>query len=278
MAPSAAPVAPPYATRPGGAAVAPHAPWRGGSGGAGSSRVQANKLTMGSGPVRGLDASRPVHGPASAVIAADGGADAHAHLVSLDAALPRAYRAALPYASLNRVQSRVFDALFNGDASVAVAAPTGCGKTAIFELAIVRLLMQRDGLVAPPASRSAAGGGGGGGCAGDDAAAVSTAVAAGGKVVYLAPLKALCAERKEDWVRKFGGVGARGSGGARPLRVVCVTGDDDVGGGGAEPAGSATGAARDGNDDDGDGGDTVGGAASWTTSAQEAVRSVSAMA
>jgi hypothetical protein len=49
-------------------------------------------------------------------------------LVYLDTALPPAYRSVLPYERLNAVQSRVFDAVFNTDDSVAVAAPTGCGK------------------------------------------------------------------------------------------------------------------------------------------------------
>jgi hypothetical protein len=66
-------------------------------------------------------------------------ADAHARL-TLDGALPMPYHALLPYAQLNAVQSRVFDAAVSSSRSIAVAAPTGCGKTAIFDLAIVRLL------------------------------------------------------------------------------------------------------------------------------------------
>ena len=72
-------------------------------------------------------------------------ADAHARL-TLDGALPMPYRALLPYAQLNAVQSRVFDAAVSSSRSIAVAAPTGCGKTAIFDLAIVRLLLERDGV------------------------------------------------------------------------------------------------------------------------------------
>jgi ATP-dependent DNA helicase HFM1/MER3 len=67
-----------------------------------------------------------------------------------------------------------------------VSAPTGSGKTALFEMALVRLL---------------------------------EAAAAGGKppkAVYIAPTRALCDERLADWTAKFARL---------PLKIVKVTGD-----------------------------------------------------
>ena len=60
-----------------------------------------------------------------------------------------------------------------------VAAPTGSGKTGVFELAIARLLNSKLGR----------GEGEGGGV--------------GWKIVYIAPVKALCTERVLDWRKKL---------------------------------------------------------------------------
>lgn len=57
--------------------------------------------------------------------------------------------------------------------NVAVCAPTAAGKTVIFDLAIVRAM------VLAPAGTPL-----------------------NGKVVYLAPNKALCSERADDWCAK----------------------------------------------------------------------------
>lgn len=58
-----------------------------------------------------------------------------------------------------------------------VAAPTGCGKTAIHELAIVRLMMKHS-----PKQM---------------------------KIVYVAPNKALCQQKVDEWTQKFGSFGLR---------------------------------------------------------------------
>ena len=55
--------------------------------------------------------------------------------------LPETYRkvfAKFPY--FNLIQSTVFDDVLHTDRPMVVAAPTGCGKTVIFELAIIRVL------------------------------------------------------------------------------------------------------------------------------------------
>jgi ATP-dependent DNA helicase HFM1/MER3 len=89
--------------------------------------------------------------------------------------LPGKFRsvfAAHPY--FNILQSIVLDRVIGSDSGIVVSAPTGCGKTGVFELAIVRMLM------------SAAGNG------------LHLC-----KAVYLAPIKALCDERHTDWSQRY---------------------------------------------------------------------------
>ena len=95
--------------------------------------------------------------------------------------------------SFNRVQSAVFDDLVNSDNSVAVCAPTGCGKTLLMELSIVRLLTKLR-----ESSRNSS---------------VTSC-----SVVYIAPMKSLCSERYEDWRSKFCKIG---------LTTAMVTGDTE---------------------------------------------------
>ncbi len=61
--------------------------------------------------------------------------------------------------------------------NMVVAAPTGCGKTVVHELAILRLLLKYN-------SKSI-------------------------KVVYIAPNKALCQQKAEEWNIKFTDLGLR---------------------------------------------------------------------
>ena len=87
------------------------------------------------------------------------------------------------YPCFNRMQSESFPYLYESDESVVVSAPTASGKTALMELGILRNLETSKG-----------------------------------QVVYLAPLKALCQERKLDWSRRLGRIG---------LKCVEVTGDSE---------------------------------------------------
>ncbi|PWN23387.1 P-loop containing nucleoside triphosphate hydrolase protein [Microstroma glucosiphilum] len=87
--------------------------------------------------------------------------------------LPDRYRCAFRFPLFNKVQSICFENLFNGDDNVVVSAPTGSGKTTLFELALIRMLVQSS----------------------DD------------KAVYMAPTKALCSERAQDWQSRFEPVG-----------------------------------------------------------------------
>ncbi|XP_075040145.1 putative ATP-dependent DNA helicase HFM1 [Mixophyes fleayi] len=92
-----------------------------------------------------------------------------------------------PY--FNYIQSKALDDLLYSDNNFVMCAPTGSGKTVIFEIAIVRLLME--------------------------APAPWTRV----KIVYMAPIKALCGQRFEDWKEKF-----------EPIGLICkeLTGDTGV--------------------------------------------------
>ncbi|XP_068055958.1 probable ATP-dependent DNA helicase HFM1 isoform X1 [Anomalospiza imberbis] len=80
-----------------------------------------------------------------------------------------------PY--FNYAQSKALDDLLYTDRNFVICAPTGSGKTVMFELAITRLLME-----APLPWLSI-------------------------KVVYMAPIKALCSQRFDDWKEKFGPIG-----------------------------------------------------------------------
>ncbi|KAF5306945.1 hypothetical protein FQA39_LY00175 [Lamprigera yunnana] len=75
------------------------------------------------------------------------------------------------------------------DQSLVVSAPTGSGKTVVFELAIVRFLENLKTFNDIPY-----------------------------KIVYVAPMKALCEERLVDWFPKFSNLG---------LNCILVTGDTD---------------------------------------------------
>ncbi|XP_066548780.1 putative ATP-dependent DNA helicase HFM1 [Amia ocellicauda] len=92
-----------------------------------------------------------------------------------------------PY--FNYIQSKALEDLLYTSKNVVAGAPTGSGKTVLFELAIIRLLMQ----VPAPWSNI--------------------------KVVYMAPIKALCSQRYENWKQKFG-----------PLGLICkeLTGDTEM--------------------------------------------------
>ena len=82
------------------------------------------------------------------------------------------------FRSFNAVQSECFNIAACSDENMVVAAPTGCGKTVILELGILRLMCeaQRRGTQRLP-----------------------------GKIVFLAPIKALCSEKFRDWSNRFGG-------------------------------------------------------------------------
>ncbi|KAJ7461495.1 Sec63 Brl domain-containing protein [Mycena latifolia] len=93
--------------------------------------------------------------------------------------LPDIYRGIFKFGVFNAVQSTCFDTVFQTDENMVISAPTGSGKTVLFELAIIRMLRQ----------------------AKDSGKSV--------KCVYMAPTKALCSERQRDWSSKFDALGIR---------------------------------------------------------------------
>jgi replicative superfamily II helicase len=73
----------------------------------------------------------------------------------------------------NKAQSVAFRDLYHSDKHVVVTAPTGAGKTTLFELAFLHMLNSEPN----------------------------------GKAVYLAPMKALCSERFNDWKSRLASIG-----------------------------------------------------------------------
>ncbi|KAK0629255.1 hypothetical protein B0T17DRAFT_486815, partial [Bombardia bombarda] len=98
-------------------------------------------------------------------------------LINVAANLPDKFRAIFPYEFFNAVQSKSFDSVYRSNDNLVVSAPTGSGKTAILELAICKLALDRN--------------------------------SENFKIVYQAPTKALCSERSRDWASKFGHMGLK---------------------------------------------------------------------
>ncbi|KAL1392900.1 hypothetical protein pipiens_012134 [Culex pipiens pipiens] len=95
------------------------------------------------------------------------------------------------FTQFNEIQSLVMDDLLYADKSLVVSAPTGSGKTVIFELAMVRLLMNLE----------------------------DADYGGDFKMIYVAPIKALCAEKFNGWREKFERIG---------VKSAEVTGDTDL--------------------------------------------------
>ncbi|KAJ3394049.1 Sec63 [Lobulomyces angularis] len=85
--------------------------------------------------------------------------------------LPDKFKSLFPFKFFNAVQTLCMESAFYSDTNLVVSAPTGSGKTCILELAIAKLLLEKNG----------------------DSS----------KVIYIAPTKALCYERAKDWQAKF---------------------------------------------------------------------------
>ena len=70
------------------------------------------------------------------------------------------------------MQSEAFDTLFGSTENCVITAPTAAGKTVLLELALVKNFMD-----SPNFTQT--------------------------RAVYLAPIKALCSEKYDEWVTKF---------------------------------------------------------------------------
>ncbi|XP_008458786.1 DExH-box ATP-dependent RNA helicase DExH17 isoform X4 [Cucumis melo] len=97
--------------------------------------------------------------------------------------LPAPFRSTFSFRYFNSLQSECFPVCFNSDINMVISAPTGSGKTVLFELCILRLL--------------------------------SNFIVEGKfihvkgtlKSIYIAPSKALVQEKVRDWNQKFGSWG-----------------------------------------------------------------------
>ncbi|KAF7311383.1 DEAD/DEAH-box DNA helicase [Mycena kentingensis (nom. inval.)] len=90
--------------------------------------------------------------------------------------LPDVYRSIFKFPVFNAVQSTCFPTVVDTNENMVISAPTGSGKTVLFELAIIRMLKE---------------------------------LGESFKCVYMAPTKALCAERQRDWSTKFNALGIK---------------------------------------------------------------------
>lgn len=92
-------------------------------------------------------------------------------LITPKEVIPDEFQAVFPYGVFNLVQSKCFNSVYETNDNLVVSAPTGSGKTVLFELAICKLAKDK---------------------LNDNA-----------KIVYVAPTKALCREKAEQWKQKF---------------------------------------------------------------------------
>ncbi|KAJ3740516.1 hypothetical protein DFH05DRAFT_1509141 [Lentinula detonsa] len=93
--------------------------------------------------------------------------------------LPDMYRGLFKFGVFNAVQSSCFEGVLYSKENMVISAPTGSGKTVLFELAIIEMLTK--------------------------ARETGELV----KCVYVAPTKALCSERYRDWASKFEPLGIK---------------------------------------------------------------------
>ena len=105
------------------------------------------------------------------------------------AVLPDRLRSVFPYDFFNAMQSKCFPSVYNTTDNFVLSAPTGSGKTAVLEIAICNFMVH-----------------------------ASSSNVQQAKIIYQAPTKALCSERRRDWSQKFGCLG---------LNCEELTGDSD---------------------------------------------------
>ncbi|OAE22601.1 hypothetical protein AXG93_777s1080 [Marchantia polymorpha subsp. ruderalis] len=98
--------------------------------------------------------------------------------------LPKPFQGVFDYRYFNSVQSESFETAYGSDDNMVVSAPTGSGKTGLFELCILRLLTS---------------------CLRTVSGELQFNHPHGAlKIVYVAPTKALIQEKMREWQEKFG--------------------------------------------------------------------------
>ena len=105
------------------------------------------------------------------------------------------------FLSFNELQSELARVAANSDESLVVSAPTAAGKTGIFEMAICRLLSKSLESM-------------------ENAHIGSNDFPNSKKILYIAPNKALCEERCEDWTKRLQSINPT-------IEIALVTGDSD---------------------------------------------------
>ena len=108
------------------------------------------------------------------------------------------------FTKFNHFQSALVDALSHTDNNIVVSAPTGAGKSTIFELAMARFFSMDLNVQ---------------GQQGKTSSSTSPIVSNARKIVYIAPSKALCEERYADWSRRLENMNLG-------LEVALITGQD----------------------------------------------------
>ena len=78
-----------------------------------------------------------------------------------------------PYDNFNQIQQQSLPEILKSDENIVISAPTGSGKTTLFELAMIR----------------------------------SFGTLPAKKILYLSPMRALCTEKMTLWSKKFSGIG-----------------------------------------------------------------------
>lgn len=86
--------------------------------------------------------------------------------------IPEQFRLIFPFKFFNKMQSKSFHNIFQTNDNCVISSPTGSGKTVLFELAIIKLLNDAKNNL-------------------------------NSKIIYMAPTKALCKEKYDDWCSKF---------------------------------------------------------------------------
>ncbi|KAF9624793.1 hypothetical protein IFM89_014081 [Coptis chinensis] len=110
--------------------------------------------------------------------------------------LPAPFRSTFTFRYFNSLQSECFSECFHSDTNMVISAPTGSGKTVLFELCILRLLsrfLSQEGKF--------------------------NHIKGTLKTIYIAPSKALVQEKLRDWNQKLGSWG---------INCLELTGDSEV--------------------------------------------------
>ncbi|KZV32939.1 hypothetical protein F511_01450 [Dorcoceras hygrometricum] len=100
--------------------------------------------------------------------------------------LPVPFRSAFNFRYFNSLQSECYSTCFQSDVNMVISAPTGSGKTVLFELCIMRLLSK---------------------FIGTDGNFIHLKGTL--KTIYIAPSKALVQEKLRDWTQKLGPLGIK---------------------------------------------------------------------